>query len=130
MGLLFLHLLNQTERIDLPVSPDYDNKLIIAILREVEENYQTASLTALSEELNQSVSLLSKLVSQTTGRTFKQILQEKRFSMALRLLLSTKLSVSAIASYIGYENTSYFHRRFSELYNMSPAKYRELHDNK
>lgn len=130
MGLLFLHLLNHTERIDLPAPPDYDNKLVIAALREVEENYQTASLTAIARELNQPVYALSKLVKQTTGRTFKQILQEKRFSKALWLLSSTKLSVSDIAAYIGYENTSYFHRKFSENYNMSPAKYRELHAGK
>lgn len=130
MGLLFLQLLNQTERIDLPVSPDYDNRIIIAVLREVEENYQSASLTGIAGELNQSVYSLSKLIKQTTGRTFKQILQEKRFSKALQLLLSTKLSVSDIAAYVGYENTSYFHRRFLEIYNMSPAKYRALHSGK
>lgn len=127
MGLLFLHLLNQTERIDLPQTSDYKNSLIIAILREIEENYQTASLSKLAESLNQPLSLLSKLVKQQTGKTFKQKLQEKRFSKALQLLLSSKLSVSDIAAYVGYENTSYFHRKFLELYNISPAGYRKLH---
>lgn len=130
MGLLLLQLLNQTEQIDLPESPDYDNKLVIAILREIEENYQNATLTALASDLHQTVFRLSKLVSQTTGRTFKQILQEKRFSKALQLLISTRLSVSDIAAYVGYENTSYFHRKFSEKFNMSPAKYRGLHSGK
>lgn len=130
MGLLLSQLLNQTEQIELPESPDYDNKIIITILREIEENYQNASLTALALELHQPVYSLSKLVSQTTGRTFKQILQEKRLTKALQLLLSTRLSVSDIAAYVGYENTSYFHRKFSEMFNMSPAKYRGLHSGK
>jgi len=127
MGLLFLHLLNHTDRIDLPDTTDYNNILIIRVLREIEENYQTVSLTMLARELNQSVVQLSKLIKQITGKTFIQLLQEKRFSKALQLLLTTRLSVSDIAAYVGYENVSYFYRRFSEIYNMRPAKYREMH---
>lgn len=127
MGLLFLHLLNMTERINLPESPDCENKQIITILREIEENYQSASLTELALRLNQSISQLSKLVKRQTGKTFKQILQEKRFSKALQLLSISELPVTDIANYVGYENTSYFHRMFLRAYNMSPAKYRKLH---
>lgn len=130
MGLLFLQLLHQTERIELPTPAGYDDKLVIALLREIEENYQKASLAALAKELKQPACQLSKLVKRATGRTFKQILQEKRFSKSLQLLLTTKLPVSDIAAYVGYENTSYFHRKFSEFYNMSPAKYRGLHSGK
>ena len=129
MGLLFLHLLNQTERIDLPSSTGFENKMIIAILREIEENYQHASLSGLAKQLGYSVSRLSRLVKEQTGKTFKQILQEKRFSKALVLLSSSGLSIADIAASVGYENTSYFHRVFFKSYAMTPAKYREAHRN-
>ncbi len=125
MGLLFLQLLNETEQIDMSSSFDYSNKLIISILREVEENYQSVSLLALAQELHQSVFYLSKLIKRATGKTFKQILQEKRFAKAVHMLESTRLPVADIAQYVGYENTSYFHRRFLELYGMTPSDYRK-----
>lgn len=126
MGLLFLQLLNHTERLDVGGATDYGAKLAIAVLREIEENYRTASLTVLAEKYNQSVSSLSKLVRQMTGKTYKEVLQEKRFSKAVQLLASTRLPVADISVYVGYENTSYFHRKFLDRYGMSPAEYRIL----
>lgn len=127
MGLLFLQLLGHTERLEPHSHPDHDSRLVIAALREVEENYPDASLTQLACQLNQSVFVLSRLIRQATGRTFIQLLQQKRFSRAAQLLETSRLSVADISAAIGYDNTSYFHRKFLELYGMSPARYRETH---
>lgn len=124
MGLLFLQLLNHTQRLSMREIPDYDKRLVIAILREIEENYRAVTLEALAKQLSQSVYSLSKLVKRMTGRTYKEVLQDKRFAKAQELLLSTPLSVAEIASYVGYENTSYFHRKFLDRFGMSPAAYR------
>lgn len=121
MGLLFLQLLNVTERIQ---TGALEQKLVIAVLREIEENYRAASLSHIAETHHQSVYALSKLVKQVTGRTYKELLQEKRFSKALQLLDTTRLPVADIALYVGYENTSYFHRRFQERFHLTPAAYR------
>ena len=43
---------------------------------------------------------------------------------AAALLSGTKLSVSDIIMAVGYENTSYFYRAFSEMYGVTPREYR------
>lgn len=63
----------------------------MTILHYIEENYRDGSLTDLSEELNQPVYALSKLVKAETGSTFKELLQQKRLSRAAKLIRETDL---------------------------------------
>lgn len=132
MGLLFLQLLGHTDRIQLYDRPglEYAHKLVIEVLKEIEENYKEASLTRLSHKLGLSVSALSKQVSEATGRSYKQLLLDKRLCRAAQLLTTTTLSVADIATYVGYSNTSYFHRKFLAKYAMSPASYRGYYSGK
>ena len=65
-------------------------------------------------------------VKAQTGKTFKEHLMEKRLTKAATLLKSTALSVGDIIVMVGYENTSYFYRIFTEKYGMSPKAYRQL----
>lgn len=125
MGLLFLQLLNYTEKIEQSDNDSYDNSITLSVLRYIEENYRDASLTKLAEELNQSVYSLSKLIKRSTGHTYKELLQRKRFNKAVELLSNTKLTVSDIITVVGYDNTSYFHRVFKEKYHMTPKQFRQ-----
>ena len=50
---------------------------------------------------------------------------EKRLTKAALLLKNTALSVGDIIVMVGYENTSYFYRIFTEKYGMSPKSYRK-----
>ncbi|MDL2233330.1 AraC family transcriptional regulator [Ruminococcaceae bacterium OttesenSCG-928-L11] len=125
MGLLFLQLLNHTGRIEPGEEQSYDSRLVIQVLREIEENFRDASLVELARELNQPVSRLSKLMREHTGSTYKQLLQEKRLSKTAQMLATTSMTVGEIANYVGYDNTSYFHRLFQQRYNATPAMYRK-----
>jgi AraC family transcriptional regulator, L-rhamnose operon regulatory protein RhaS len=124
MGLLFLQLLNYTDKIEQAGNDPYDNYMTLSVLRYIEENYREASLAKLAEDLNQSVYSLSKLIKRNTGHTYKELLQMKRFNKAVELLTNTKLTVADIIAVVGYDNTSYFHRIFKEKYQMTPKQYR------
>ena len=54
-----------------------------------------------------------------------ELLQEKRMNQARYLLAHTKLSVNQIIALVGYENNSYFYRKFREKYGETPKDYRE-----
>ena len=41
------------------------------------------------------------------------------------LLTSSQIPVTDIIESIGYDNTSYFYRKFRERYGMSPKEYRQ-----
>ncbi|MEM1483725.1 AraC family transcriptional regulator [Oscillospiraceae bacterium PP1C4] len=125
MGLLFLQLLYYTDKIEAQAPLQYDNALVIAVLRQIEENYKSVNLTEIAVVLNQPVSRLSRLIKKFTGQTYKQLLQKKRFTKAVQLLNATTLSVADIIACVGYDNTSYFYREFRTRYRMSPAEYRK-----
>ena len=79
----------------------------------------------ISSRLKQSDYALSKLVKQQTGKTFKDLLQSRRFYRAEELLLDTNLSIDDIIYVVGYESHSYFFRRFKEKYGVTPSQYRK-----
>jgi AraC-like DNA-binding protein len=127
MGLLFLQLVNYSDCIDRNDPKQYEQNITMAVLRYIEDNYKTATLTEIAKELNQSLYLLSRLVKEQTGQTFKQLLRTKRLNQAVYLLTKTVLPVEDIITAIGYENSSYFHRIFKERFQMTPKAYREVH---
>jgi AraC family L-rhamnose operon regulatory protein RhaS len=127
MGLLFLHLLNETRHIEESMPNQYENMILMSTLRYIEQNYTTASLTELCDNLNQSIYSLSRLIKSGTGFNFKELLQRKRMNKAVELLCDTALPVDDIINAVGYENNSYFYRKFKERYGMTPRDYRLLH---
>ena len=67
---------------------------------------------------------VSKLTVRLFGATFSGLVREKRFSEAEQLLLTSDMPVTRIAEEIGYENNSFFHKRFREQYGVTPAKWK------
>jgi AraC-like DNA-binding protein/mannose-6-phosphate isomerase-like protein (cupin superfamily) len=124
MGLLLLQLLNYMDKMETG-SSQFDKDLTGAVLSYVEEHYKNGSLSELAEMLGYDVYWLSREIKKRTGRTYKELLQIRRMSQASYLLTSSTLPVSDIIESVGYDNTSYFYRKFKEKYGMSPKEYRE-----
>ena len=122
MGLLFMQLLNHTDKLSHESSED---KAIMDIFRYIEENYSDGSLTEAAKLLHYDFYWLSHEIKNRTGKTYTEHLQEKRLSQAAFLLRNTTLTVEEIAIAVRYENKSYFHRIFSAKYGTSPKKYRQ-----
>lgn len=121
MGLLFMQLLNHTDRL---AYESREDRAIMEILRYIEGNYKDGSLTEAARLLHYDFYWLSHEIKNRTGKTYTDHLQEKRLSQAAFLLKNTGLSVEEIALAVGYENKSYFHRIFTARYGTSPRKYR------
>ncbi len=121
MGLLFMQLLNHTDKLSYESRED---RAIMDIFRYIEENYKNGSLTEAARVLHYDFYWLSHEIKNRTGKTYTEHLQEKRLSQAEFFLKNTSLSVEEVAMAVGYENKSYFHRIFKEKYGKSPKKYR------
>lgn len=121
LGLLLLQLLEDPDVLEVTgnIGP------VLAALREIEENYRGADLTRLAGELHVSLPYLSHAVSSATGKTFKELLLEKRLDRAMALLEGTALPVDEIIEAVGYDNSSYFYRKFRERYGISPKARRK-----
>lgn len=130
MGLVFLHLLNSVCLLKESSPEQYQNMMIMSTLKYIDENYKEGTLTELCDMLNQSISGMSRLIRKNTGHTYKELVQRRRFRKAVELLVETDLPVNDIVSAVGYENSSYFYRKFKERYRITPNEYRETYKNK
>lgn len=124
MGLLFLQLLNHTDRIGQDDPAAWAQGLVFAAMGYVEENYRNATLEELAGKLGEPGYTISRLLRRHTGQNFKQLLQTKRLNQSAFLLATTALPVEEIIAAVGYDNTSYFHRIFKERFGVTPKGYR------
>ncbi|MEE1043703.1 MAG: AraC family transcriptional regulator [Clostridia bacterium] len=121
MGLLLLQLINHSDRLN---SQNDENRLLVQVLRYIENNYKDGSLYELAEILHYDFSGLSKEIKRHTGKNYTELVQEKRLTQARFLLKNTDMNVDDIAVKVGYSNISYFHRLFRSTYGISPKNFR------
>ena len=122
VGLLFVHLLEESDKLTMGIR---EQQSILGVLRYLENNYAGGSLTEAAQLLHCDVTWLSREIKRRTGRTYTELLQERRLQQAAWLLEHTRQRVSDIAVSVGYENISYFHRIFQKRFGLSPKKYRD-----
>jgi len=124
MGLLFLHLINHMEKLETG-GKAYRQEFEVQVLNYVETKYKDGSLAELAELMGYSVYWLSHEIKKRTGKTYKELVQTKRMNQAVYMLANSGISVAEIIRMVGYDNTSYFHRKFKERYGVSPKEFRE-----
>lgn len=123
--ILFANLLrDDIKKVELPQELQKTNKQLASILSYIQGNYKTVTLEDLSKHFHFSVPYLSKLIKNTTGHTFKEMIQTLKLNKAIELLSSTDLKICDISETIGYENDTHFIRTFKKIYGVSPNQYR------
>lgn len=97
-----------------------------SILNYVENNYQNSiSIGDISSHCHFSQSHFMKFFKSCTGVSFIEYLNDYRLLVAARMLKSTTLAIIDIASDCGFDNISYFNRKFKAKYGMTPREYRK-----
>ncbi len=124
MGLLFMNLSLYADVMGRSGSGGDEQSLVFAALEYVEEHYPDGTLSQLSQQLRRPEYYVSRLLKKNTGSNFKQLLQRRKLQQAAYLLSHTPLPVDAVMKCIGYDNSSYFYRRFRLQYGCSPKEYR------
>lgn len=86
--------------------------------------HQPNVLLALAEKLSLSKEAFCRFFKKTFDKTFSTYLNEYKITVASKMLIETDLSVSEIGYQSGYNNLSFFYRRFRHYKQMSPKNYR------
>ncbi len=94
------------------------------IEKYVINNIADVTLAKMAEEFNYSYYTMRNIIKMSTGKSFVQYVQELRVREAARLIGSTDMSISGITNAVGYENESFFRRKFKEYYGVTPKDYK------
>lgn len=101
--------------------------IIQRVLNYIEQNWnQPLSIKSISQILSSNPSYLGYLFKKETGIFFSDYLNQFRIRKAETLLLHTDYTINDISTMIGYTNVTYFNQIFKKMYQVSPAKYRQM----
>ena len=117
-GLFNLQQIKLQEQID-------SEDIIIRAKRYIDENYhENIDRNDVAAVAFVTPNYLSKLFKSSMNMNLREYINQLRIEEAKRLLLSTSMSVSEIASYVGYFNISYFSTVFHKIVGVSPFDWR------
>lgn len=125
MGLLFLQLINHTNKVTAGKN-HFEQELLFAVYRFIDEHYKDGMLSSLAEELHLDLYWLSRTIKKLTGKTYTELVQTKRLNQVAFLLNNTNMPISDVGYAVGYNNLSYFYRIFKNRYGISPKQYRKI----
>lgn len=95
------------------------------VIRHVRANLaRRVSLADAAAAADLSPNYLAHLIKKETGKTFVDLLTERRMEKAQELLVHTTRRIADIAAEVGFEDEAYFARRFRQLFGLSPRDYR------
>lgn len=126
-SIIILELINIYENDTTNANQSLKQNSVTPILRHIERNYRTCTLSSMANVLNMNPNYLSNLLKKHTGKSFIQLLHQQRIASAKTLLSNTSMTVNEIANYVGYENVSFFYKKFKSICGCLPGQYRKKH---
>ncbi len=78
-----------------------------------------------AQMMNLSSFQLNKITKAIQGKTFGEILVERKILEGKRFLLATSIQIKEIAFKLGYNDVSYFSRFFKKHTNFTPLEFRQ-----
>ncbi len=94
------------------------------ILKYIQENYKTVSLQDVASHFNYTPEYTSRLIKNSTGNSFSNLILEMKMRHASNLLSNTNLTIANIAEDIGYQSLWHFTRIFKKYFQTTPGNYR------
>lgn len=102
--------------------PNYINEALLYIEKNL---HKSITLQDVANEVHLHPNYLSDMLRKDCGRTFLEIVTEKRMQKAANLLQFSDRHVQEIALAVGYHDRKYFTRLFKRHYAHTPSQYRK-----
>ncbi len=95
----------------------------------IEENFHhDITVHSASQLLNLTEAGFYKFIQKHTKKKFTTILNDYRISHASKLLINDNLTIAQICYQCGYNNLSYFNRKFKEIMGKTPKEFRSKYN--
>lgn len=117
----FVHVLDRT------VSDEKAN-IIKRVLDYLQQHaHEKITLHELAALANLSPEYFCRFFKEYTGTTAIAYLHQVRIEQATKLLLETDTSILTISLQVGFDDHSYFSKKFKAVKGLTPAKFRQAH---
>lgn len=130
MNIFGLLLRNYEKGVELPSIVKKSDVQRFGLIRFIQEYYTDITLNKIAEKFHYTPAYTSRLIKETTGMNFKQILQKIRIERAEFLLIDTNLTIMNVGLQVGYENVEHFIRTFKRVNGMTPTAFRREYEYK
>ena len=117
---LFMHI---ARRYRLMKEKNVPATLSELILQFINSRPESVTLKDIAAHFSYHPNYISSLLHRETGKTFSEIVLEKRMERAAILLNGTTLSIEEISAMLGYSNTSNFYKAFRDYYGKTPREF-------
>lgn len=103
---------------------DVDN-LLYKVMKYSYDHYQeNLTLERIANSLNVNKYHISHIVNEALSMNLRSYINFVRISIASKMLLNNKYSITDISSSVGFNNIRTFNRAFKEIYKVTPSEYR------
>lgn len=136
--LSLLKVLAASDERELICSQEYATDFNSASLERIKIVYQhilqnftkEIKVKEVADLLNLTEATFFKFIKRHTKKTFTEILNEFRISQACNLLISTDKPISVVCFESGFNNISYFNRKFGQLMGQTPSSFKQTYSSK
>lgn len=96
------------------------------ILQWLEENFsrEDLNMAMVADHFGISKKYVSQFLKDQTGKSYNEYLEELRLSHAMKLLQTSDLSITEIATNCGFSTQNTFYKAFRRRYDLSPSAVR------
>ncbi|MBR2037257.1 MAG: helix-turn-helix domain-containing protein [Lachnospiraceae bacterium] len=107
-----------------------NNEHVMKILHYIEEHItENLTLQTISAKMNLSREYTSYIFKKEMDKTLTAYVNERKLLLAKELIIDGAMTLTDIASYLGYENYNYFSRIFKQNLGITPiALKQKIHD--
>lgn len=103
--------------------------LLTKITEYINKNFSTQlTLEKVAKEFSMSPNYFCRFFKKNFGKTFVNHLNSVRVSEAAKLLIETEKSILEVCFDCGFNDSSYFIKKFQDVFKVTPLKYRKLHE--
>jgi len=101
---------------------------IVTLVHHSGENITTNLSTMISDKLHYDYNYLSNLFSESEGTTIEKYFIGQRIEKVKELLAYDELSLTEIASQLGYSSAAYLSSQFKKVTGLTPTSYKALEE--
>lgn len=91
----------------------------------VDDNlHKELGLLTAAEHVELNASYLSQLFKEETGGNYVDYVTQRRIEAAARMIAGSDLKIEEVAKQVGYNSTTYFIKKFKQVYGITPGTYK------